>query len=69
MGRGMAKSTDPPSGGYKGTGSKVWWRFEPSEDIKPLTESVSDSEMREDAQSNEYDSKKAEYHHLQVIIK
>ncbi|CAC5386776.1 unnamed protein product [Mytilus coruscus] len=38
--------------------------LEPSEDIKAPAESERDSEMKEDEQSREYDSRKAEYHHL-----
>ncbi|CAC5381747.1 unnamed protein product [Mytilus coruscus] len=38
--------------------------LEPSEDIKAPAESDRDSEMKEDEQSREYDSRKAEYHHL-----
>ena len=56
MSRGLFPSTDPPSGGRN-----IWRRLGPSEDIKPHTESDRDSEMREDEQSNEYDSRKAEY--------
>ncbi|CAC5406793.1 unnamed protein product [Mytilus coruscus] len=41
----------------------ILW-LEPSEDIKAPAESDRDSEMREDEQSREYDSRKAEYHHL-----
>ncbi|VDI07826.1 Hypothetical predicted protein [Mytilus galloprovincialis] len=45
----------------KGTGHVT---SEPSEDIKTQTKSDRDSEMKEDEQSREYDSRKAEYHHL-----
>ncbi|CAC5381276.1 E3.2.1.4 [Mytilus coruscus] len=38
--------------------------LEPSEDIKAPAESNRDSEMKEDEQSREYDSRKAAYHYL-----
>ncbi|CAC5398522.1 unnamed protein product [Mytilus coruscus] len=42
--------------------SSCW--LEPYEDIKAPAESDRDSEMNEDEQSKEYDSRKAGYHHL-----